>query len=99
MGGSIRADTLYLSSVKGSVGHTEFASGVISLLKILLMVNKGLIPPQASFISINPALNAIPQDKIEVPTRVTPWAVDFRAALINNYGASGSVQNLFFQMF
>ena len=90
MGGSIRSDTLYLSSVKGQVGHTEFASGVVSLLKILLMINKGSIPPQASFTSINPALKAIPEDRIEIPTRLKPWTVGFRAALINNYGASGS---------
>ena len=90
MGGSIRSDTLSLSSVKGQVGHTEFASGVVSLLKILLMINKGFIPPQASFTSINPSLKAIPEDRIEIPTRLKPWVADFRAALINNYGASGS---------
>ncbi|RYP54696.1 hypothetical protein DL769_010301 [Monosporascus sp. CRB-8-3] len=90
LGGSIRSDTLYLSSVKGSVGHTEFASGVVSLLKALLMINKGFIPPQASFTSISPALKAVPEDRIEIPTRLKPWDVGYRAALINNYGASGS---------
>lgn len=90
MGGAIRSSPLYLSSVKGQVGHTEFASGVVSLLKILLMINKGFIPPQVSFTSINPSLNATPENKIEIPTRGKPWNVDFRAALLNNYGASGS---------
>lgn len=90
MGGSIRSDTLYLSSIKGHVGHTEFASGVVSLLKILLMINRGSIPPQASFSTINPSLKAVPEDRIEISTRLQPWSTDFRAALINNYGASGS---------
>lgn len=90
LGGSTRLDTLYLSSVKGQIGHTEFSSGVLSLLKLLLMINERSIPPQVSFTSVNPSLNAVPEDKIEIPTRLKPWDVDFRAALINNYGASGS---------
>ena len=89
-GGTSRSDLLSLSSVKGLVGHTECASGVISLMKTLLMIQQESIPPQASFTSINPSLNASPEDMIEVPTRLKPWNVEFRAALINNYGASGS---------
>jgi acyl transferase domain-containing protein/thioester reductase-like protein/acyl carrier protein/SAM-dependent methyltransferase len=90
LGGSIRSDTLFVSSVKGLLGHTEFASGIVSLLKILLMINEGFIPPQASFTSINPSLNALPKDLMEIPTQLKPWDAGFRAALINNYGASGS---------
>lgn len=90
LGGLIRSDTLQLSSVKGSVGHTEFASGVVSLLKTLLMINEGFIPPQASFTSTSPSLKARPEDRIEILTRLRPWDVGFHAALINNYGASGS---------
>ncbi|KAJ6094205.1 polyketide synthase [Penicillium canescens] len=87
---SKRSDTLYLSSVKGSIGHTEFASGVVSLLKVLLMIQEGVIPPQASFTTPNPALNARPEDRIEIPTQRKPWQTNIRTALINNYGASGS---------
>ncbi|GAQ08086.1 hypothetical protein ALT_5407 [Aspergillus lentulus] len=90
LGGSIRSDVLSLMSVKGLLGHTEFASGIISLVKVLLMIHEGFIPPQASFTSINPALQLSPQDMIDIPTRAKRWDADFRAALINNYGASGS---------
>ncbi|EAW12049.1 putative polyketide synthase [Aspergillus clavatus NRRL 1] len=90
LGGSIRSDVLSLMSVKGLLGHTEFASGIISLVKILLMMQEGSIPPQASFNSINPALHAVREDMIDIPTKLRPWNADFRAALINNYGASGS---------
>ena len=79
-----------LGSVKGFIGHTESASGIIALIKVLLMISKGFIPPQASFKSINPAITTSLRDKIEIPTCLKPWNVDFRAALINNYGASGS---------
>ncbi|KAJ5634594.1 type I iterative polyketide synthase [Penicillium herquei] len=89
-GGSIRSDALSLMSVKGLLGHTEFASGIVSLIKILLMINEGFIPPQASFTSLSPGLNADHKDMIKIATQLTNWNVDFRAALINNYGASGS---------
>ncbi len=90
LGGSVRSRSLMLSSVKGLVGHTEAVSGLASLIKVLLMIQKGAIPPQASFDKINPAIHNSPADKMIVPTRLEPWDVDFRAALINNYGASGS---------
>ena len=90
LGGPTRPDILSVSSVKGLIGHTEFASGIVSLIKVLLMINKGYIPPQASFTSINPSLNAAREDMMEIPTELKPWNTGFRAALINNYGASGS---------
>ncbi|KAH8799818.1 putative polyketide synthase [Xylogone sp. PMI_703] len=89
-GGIPRSVPLQLGSVKGLVGHTESSSGVISLLKILLMINKGYIPPQPSFNKINPSINLTKADNIDIPTSLTPWNETFRAALINNYGASGS---------
>lgn len=93
LGGSKRSSPLALGSVKGSVGHTESASGAISLLKTLLMINRRLIPPQASFDTLNPAIQAAAQDNVEIATVLKPWVVPGGAgyaALINNYGASGS---------
>lgn len=60
------------------------------------MIHEGAIPLQPSFKTINPSTDASPSDKIEIPTSVEPWKVDFRAALINNCGASGSNATLVF---
>ncbi|KAB8231158.1 uncharacterized protein BDW43DRAFT_313240 [Aspergillus alliaceus] len=90
LGGPSRSDPLTLGSVKGLIGHLECASGVAALIKVLLMIQNGTIPPQASFRSISSKLNALPSDNIEIATRLKPWEADFRAALLNNYGASGS---------
>ena len=83
---------LSMGSVKGLVGHTECSSGAVSLVKTLLMGQHKLIPPQASFKSINRAIQASPDDNMEVVTRLKRWQTDdgFHASLINNYGASGS---------
>lgn len=89
-GGSTRPKPLMLSSVKGLVGHIECTSGMASLIKVLMMIRKGAIPPQASFDTMNPAIKSSPADRISIPTSLQPWNADFRAALINNYGASGS---------
>ncbi|KAK6078938.1 beta-ketoacyl synthase domain-containing protein [Seiridium cupressi] len=87
-----RQSPLAIGSVKGSIGHTECASGAISLIKTLLMIQHKMIPPQASHRTLNPAVHASPDDKMDVVTRLKPWSADgdFYAALINNYGASGS---------
>jgi acyl transferase domain-containing protein/nucleoside-diphosphate-sugar epimerase/SAM-dependent methyltransferase/acyl carrier protein len=89
-GGIIRPRPLQFGSVKGLVGHTEGSSGVVSLIKVLLMIQEGYIPPQASFSMMNPSIKASPSDNMEISTSLRSWDDDFRAAVINNYGASGS---------
>lgn len=89
-GGSSRSDTLSLGSVKGLVGHTESASGIVSLIKALLMISRGIVPPQASFENMNPAIKYTAQDRIQIDKKCRDWDVEFRAVLINNYGASGT---------
>ncbi|KAL4749841.1 hypothetical protein BDW72DRAFT_194422 [Aspergillus terricola var. indicus] len=90
LGGPRRVGNLALGSVKGLVGHTEGVSGMIALCKVVLMILNGRIPPQPGFHSLNPHIKAMPDDHIQIGTRVKPWEVGFRAALINNYGACGS---------
>ncbi|TVY50464.1 Citrinin polyketide synthase, partial [Lachnellula cervina] len=93
-GGSGRTSSLSLGSVKGLVGHLECASGIAALIKTLLMIYNGAIPPQPSFNTISPKLNAMPSDNIEITKNFKAWDTDFRVALINNYGASGSNASL-----
>jgi acyl transferase domain-containing protein len=91
-GGASRAGRkpLQIGSVKGLVGHTEGASGVVALIKILLMMQEGRIPPQASFNSMNPSIKASASDNMEITKIPLPWDDDSKVALINNYGAAGS---------
>lgn len=90
LAGPTRNRTLTLGSVKGLVGHTEGASGIVSLIKMILMIQEGLIPPQASYQTMSHHIRASPSDMMEVATQSRPWDAAFKAALINNYGASGS---------
>lgn len=88
-GGAGRTDRLSLGSFKGLIGHLESASGIAAVIKTLLMISNRAIPPQPSFKTLNPKLSALPTDNIEIHTKLTPWNTDFKAALVNNYGASG----------
>ncbi|KUI69012.1 Conidial yellow pigment biosynthesis polyketide synthase [Cytospora mali] len=84
---------LYLSSVKGNIGHAEAASGLAGLAKLILMMRHKQLPPQASFRKLNPSLGLVPGGNIVVPTHLTPWNVAVgskRLALLNNFGAAGS---------
>ncbi|UPX17606.1 uncharacterized protein EKO05_0007950 [Ascochyta rabiei] len=85
-----RPVALELGSVKGLVGHTEGSSGAVSLIKVLCMMHEAAIPPQASHSVLNPAIGANANDGIKISTELKPWNAEFKAALINNYGASGS---------
>lgn len=44
-----REQPLRIGSVKTNVGHTETASGLASIIKVALALEKGQIPPSANF--------------------------------------------------
>ncbi|KAI2642650.1 BcPKS17, polyketide synthase [Xylaria nigripes] len=90
LGGDKGCGNVSLGSVKGLLGHSEAASGVVALLKVLLMVHHRFIPPQASFRALRVDMGAAPSDNITIAKSPMPWETRFKAALINNYGASGS---------
>ena len=89
-GRAIRSKPIPLGSIKGLIGHTECASGVLALIKVMLLLYRGAIPAQASHDTLNPACKGTSDDMLEVTSQMTPWISTYRAALINNYGASGS---------
>ncbi|KAI8630829.1 ketoacyl-synt-domain-containing protein [Xylariaceae sp. FL1651] len=88
------ANPLYMSTVKGHIGHAEAASGVAGLLKLLAMMQKQQLPPQASFNQLNPRLTKMKSHNIIVPERIEEWRLvpnrTPRRAMLNNFGAAGS---------
>jgi acyl transferase domain-containing protein len=48
---------LLLGSVKTNIGHTETASGLASIIKVVLALEKGYIPPHINFEKPNPKLD------------------------------------------
>ncbi|KAG6007018.1 Type I Iterative PKS [Claviceps lovelessii] len=80
---------LYIGSVKSNVGHLEPASGIVSIIKASLMLDKGFILPNANYELEN---EQIPLAKwnMKVATSARPWPKDKRFVSINNFGFGGS---------
>ncbi|KAK8069620.1 BcPKS19- polyketide synthase [Apiospora phragmitis] len=90
LGGKDRASTLHVGAVKANVGHSEAASGIVSLIKVLLMMRYGKITPQAQFRSLNPDMPPLESDGLTIATSLKIWSDRLRLALVNNFGASGN---------
>ncbi|KAJ5698551.1 hypothetical protein N7462_000556 [Penicillium macrosclerotiorum] len=85
---------LHIGAVKANVGHGEAVAGVTALLKVLLMLQKGAIPPHVGIKnSINPQ---IPKDldkrNLHIPYEKQLWSRvpdKKRIAVVNNFSAAG----------
>lgn len=90
------ARPLYLGSAKANIGHAESASGVSSLIKVLMMMKHNEIPPHCGIKSrIN---HSYPLDLVErgvnIASQPTPWrredtSAGKRACFLNNFSAAG----------
>ncbi|ATY66936.1 Beta-ketoacyl synthase [Cordyceps militaris] len=87
---------LYLGSAKANVGHSESASGVVSLIKALLMMKNDEIPPHCG---IKTRINRnyptdLAQRNVRIALEPTPWrrgdsAGGTRRMFLNNFSAAG----------
>ena len=49
---------LFIGAAKSNIGHIEGTSGIAALVKTILVLEKGVIPPNAEFEKVNPAIDA-----------------------------------------
>ncbi|KAF2492668.1 hypothetical protein BU16DRAFT_620023 [Lophium mytilinum] len=83
-------DPLYIGAVKSNIGHLEGASGIAGIIKTILTLERGIIPPNANFEKLNPEIDAKALN-ITFPQESTPWPHDGqRRASINSFGFGGS---------
>lgn len=83
---------LYVGAVKANIGHVEAASGMAQVIKTVLALEKGVIPPNTNFEKINPR---IPIDRwgLKLPLAPTPFEAGpsgVRRASINSFGFGGT---------
>jgi acyl transferase domain-containing protein/acyl carrier protein len=90
-GGHSAENPLVIGSVKANVGHMEASAGVGGLIKTVLMLQHGAIPPHLHLHQPNPY---IPWDElpIAIPNSLTPWetADGRRIAGVSSFGFSGT---------
>ena len=80
-----------LGSVKTNIGHTDAASGIASLIKVILAMKSGEIPPSLHFERPNPQID-FEHSPFFVPNRLTPWnpAGVPRRAGVSSFGVGGT---------
>ena len=81
---------VHIGSIKPNFGHTEGASGLLSIIKTVLALENNTIPPNIKFSKPNLAI-PFKSAKLTVPTEPTSWPLD-RAdrASVNSFGIGGS---------
>ncbi|KAK4452398.1 PaPKS1 melanin biosynthesis polyketide synthase encoded by the PaPKS1 protein [Podospora aff. communis PSN243] len=87
---------LYLGAVKANVGHGEAASGITALCKVLLMLQKNLIPPHVGIKAGSVINKTFPKDLSERNVNIAFHTTPFRRkdgkprrVFINNFSAAG----------
>jgi acyl transferase domain-containing protein/acyl carrier protein len=80
-----------LGSVKTNIGHLDAAAGVVGLIKALLAVKHGVIPPSLHFDVPNPKLD-LGNSPFYVPVAATAWPAELhpRRAGVSSFGIGGT---------
>nr|ALQ32794.1 putative polyketide synthase [Fusarium bulbicola] len=80
---------LLLGSVKTNVGHSEAASGLTSVLKVVRSFEKGQIPPTRGIVNLNPKL-VLAERNLMIAQETHNWPRTLRRASINSFGYGGA---------
>ncbi|KAF2470334.1 ketoacyl-synt-domain-containing protein [Lindgomyces ingoldianus] len=87
-------ETLHLGAIKANIGHGEAASGINSLIKTMMMMQKNAIPAN---VGIKGVMNkTFPKDlkqrNVHIETTQVPWprkGAEKRKIFLNNFSAAG----------
>ena len=84
-----RSAPLLIGSVKSNCGHLEWAAGMCGMIKTILSIQKGVIPPTLHLRNPNPM---IPWQRLplRVVTEATPWPEGKRIAGVSSFGFGGT---------
>ena len=80
-----------LGSVKTNIGHLDAAAGIAGLIKTVLCLRHGKIPPSLHFTTANPKLG-LEGSPFRVVTKVTDWPAGEtpRRAGVSSFGVGGT---------
>lgn len=88
-------DPLWLGSVKTNIGHLEAAAGAAGLVKTILAIEHGKLPPAVELHEVNPLINLdliparVPEQTINWPKRQV-----LRRAGVTSYGFAGTIAHV-----
>jgi len=81
---------LLIGSIKSNMGHSEPSSGIAGIMKAVLAIERGVIPPTIGIKTLNPNVD-LKDGRLKIVTESTPWPdLPVRRASINSFGYGGS---------
>ncbi|KAG5927025.1 Type I Iterative PKS, partial [Claviceps africana] len=81
---------VFVGSVKPNIGHLEGAAGVAGMVKGVLVLEHGKIPPNINFEHGNPTIH-FDEWKVKVPQSVMDWPIPgLRRVSVNCFGFGGT---------
>ena len=82
---------LFVGAVKTNIGHSEAASGLSAVIKAILTVERGIIPPTKGVANPNPAIDW-EKWKVQVPVEPTPFPshLPVKRVSVNSFGYGGT---------
>ena len=85
------AGPCFLGAVKANIGHLEAAAGVIGMIKAILCLQHGQVPPQPNFTALNPYIS-LANTRLVIPTKMSAWPRrDLpRCAAVSSFGVGGT---------
>lgn len=80
-----------VGSVKTNIGHLESAAGIAGLMKAVLALQHGAVPPHLHFTRLNPHIT-LEGSPFAIPTALEPWPVaeGRRIAGVSAFGFGGT---------
>ena len=94
-----KKNKLKIGSVKSNMGHLEAASGMASIIKVLLSMKHHMLPPSINIKQLNPDIN---WNKLEVVRSLTEWKKEDNSPLIAGvscFGISGALVHAIFESY
>ncbi|GFP60348.1 highly reducing polyketide synthase AFT9-1 [Trichoderma asperellum] len=82
---------VFVGATKPNLGHSEAASGTAGLIKTVMAMEKGFIPPNILLENFKPGLE--PDERyMKIARSLTPWpaAPTNRKAVVNSFGFGGT---------
>src|SRR5699024_9879816 len=71
------------------VGHLEGAAGIVGLVKLVLSLSHGQLPPTRNFSEPHPDID-LETLRLQIQTQREPWPVDAPLAAVSSFGMGGT---------
>ncbi|KAH8754369.1 polyketide synthase PksG, partial [Diaporthe sp. PMI_573] len=81
---------IWVGSAKSNIGHLEGASGLASVIKTVLALENGIVPPISNLEKPNQVIDLV-RSRLRFPKDPVPWpTAAVRRASVSNFGYGGS---------